>query len=600
MSLKQSLQNLPAAPGVYQYFDAHDRLLYVGKAKVLKNRVKSYFRFTPTLRPDPGSGPRIYKMLTEVTRLDYIVVDSEEDALILENSLIKQLKPKYNILLRDDKTYPYIYIDYNETFPRPQITRKVIGGKKTAYFGPFPTGARDIVDTVYENFALVQKKNCLKGGKACLFYQMQKCHAPCEGKITQAEYAKIVEEAIKHIKKPGLLLQLLQERMHQLAGEERFEEAITMRQRLQKIESITTVKSNIDMAKPVDYDIFAVDADNQRGVVVKIFMREGKIVSSSYSYFNHGENFEKEQAYRQALIEYYSKDVAVMGSEVILANRINKSDLEEFLRGRFGKKIPVVCPQKGSKKKLAQMAATNAKELLKKDKPQKQQVLAGIKELFDLQRTPCRIEAFDNSHMGGSAPVGAQIVYEQDGFDKASYKRYHLHARDEYHQMEEMLQRRISRFDEIPAGDLWVLDGGDTLVKLAKSLLRQIGVNLDVVGIAKEKVDAKARRAKGSANDILYTDSEAIRLPPTDKRLQLLQRLRDEAHRFAITFHKNAKRKEDKKISMLQIHGIGEAKVKKMLQYFGSFETIKTASQKQLEEVLSPTDAQKVHKFYKN
>ncbi|MGM0623433.1 MAG: GIY-YIG nuclease family protein, partial [Campylobacterota bacterium] len=272
--LEQTLQNLPSDAGVYQFFDSHDRLLYVGKAKVLKNRVKSYFRFTPSLRPSPELGPRIFKMIMQVYKLDYIVVDSEEDALILENSLIKQLKPKYNILLRDDKTYPYIYVDTAQDFPRIDITRRVLKSSSIKYFGPFPSGARDIVDTIYENFQLVQKKNCLKGQKACLFYQMKKCLAPCEGKIDKKEYAKILDRATEHVKKPQKLVAMLEQKMQFLAQNERFEEAVVMRDRIQKLQAIN-VQSNIDIAKLVNYDIFAVDKDEHRGVVVKMFVRDG-------------------------------------------------------------------------------------------------------------------------------------------------------------------------------------------------------------------------------------------------------------------------------------------------------------------------------------
>ncbi len=595
--MQKRITELPAKPGVYQFFDDRGRLLYVGKAKVLKNRVKSYFRFTPSLRPNPDLGPRIHKMVSEAVKLDYIVVDSEEDALILENSLIKQLGPKYNILLRDDKTYPYIYIDYNTPFPRPEITRKVIKGRNISYFGPFPSGARDMLDSLYKQFPLVQKKNCVKGNKACLFYQMKKCLAPCEGKITPAEYAKIVEEAVEHIKKPKLLLQKLEEKMAFLAENERFEEAITMRERIAKLQTIA-ISSDIDMAKLVNYDIFAIDANELRGVVVKLFVRDGRIVSSSYSYFKHTQNFDKDETYRQALVEYYGMDIPVLGSEILLADGIDTQGLEEFFQKRFGKKIPLIHPQRGAKLRLINMAKRNAGELLKTSNKEDYSLLHKIKELFALERTPYRIECFDNSHMAGAATVGAMIIYDEGRWDKRSYKRYHLHAKDEYHQMQEMLERRIGSFDRESPPDLWLLDGGDTLVKLAQSLLQKAGVNLEVLGIAKEKVDAKAHRAKGSAHDIVYKAQEDFKLKPTDKRLQLLQKLRDEAHRFAITFHKQTKLKEDKKMSLLQISGIGPAKSKKLIDYFGSFDKIKSASIKELRGVLSDADAKKVHAHY--
>lgn len=199
MNLEEKLKELPNNAGVYQYFDKEGHLLYIGKAKVLKNRVKSYFKFTPTLAPADKLSPRIFKMISEVKSLEWIVVPNEHDALILENSLIKQLKPKYNILLRDDKTYPYIVIDYKEDFPRLEITRKVLKDKNIKYFGPYSTGARDMLDSIYEIIPLVQKKSCIKGKEACLFHQINKCHAPCIGKISKEDYAKLIQEALEYI-----------------------------------------------------------------------------------------------------------------------------------------------------------------------------------------------------------------------------------------------------------------------------------------------------------------------------------------------------------------------------------------------------------------
>ena len=215
------VQNLPLVAGVYQYFDTKGKLLYVGKAKNLKNRVKSYWRFTPSFVPNPTQSARIIKMLGEAHRLEYIVVETEEDALILENSLIKQLKPKYNILLRDDKTYPYIYIDESSDYPRFEITRKVIKGKDISYYGPFPTGGRALLDALYEVYPLVQKKSCLREGKACLFYQINKCLAPCEGKVSPEVYGEIITQAKTSIVKRKHLIKTLEEKMTALARHDR-------------------------------------------------------------------------------------------------------------------------------------------------------------------------------------------------------------------------------------------------------------------------------------------------------------------------------------------------------------------------------------------
>jgi len=256
--IQTTIKNLPSQAGVYQYFDVNSKLLYVGKAKNLKNRVKSYWRFTPKFHPNPNLGIRISNMLEQAVRVDYIVVDSENDALILENSLIKQLKPKYNILLRDDKTYPYIYIDEALEFPRFEITRKIIKGKNISYYGPFPNGGKVLLDTIYEVFPLIQKKSCLRGGKACLFYQINKCLAPCEDKISAKEYREIVNIAKEAILKREILIKALEEKMMKLAIQERFEEASVIRDNIKTIKALT-INSNIDLAKEQDIKEYKIN-----------------------------------------------------------------------------------------------------------------------------------------------------------------------------------------------------------------------------------------------------------------------------------------------------------------------------------------------------
>jgi len=523
-------------------------------------------------------------MLHEAERLDYIIVGSEEDALILENSLIKQLKPKYNILLRDDKTYPYIYIDESQPYPRFEITRKVLKGKNITYYGPFPSGGRALLDALYEVFPLVQKKSCLREGKACLFYQIKKCLAPCEKKVSQTAYAAIVEKAKQAIGKRSILIRSLKERMGKLAMQERFEEAAALRDSIEAIASLN-ISSNIDLAKQMDLDIFAILNGDERGVVVKLFMRNGKIISSAYNYFRHTHIFDRNEAYRQALMEFYTIDTPNISKEILTAHDFEDAvQVAQTLSGRFGKKIAIETPQRGAKARLARLALQNCKELLKKkegDTVMEQKVA----DLLDLSVIPYRIETFDNSHMMGAATVGGMVVWDEGKWDKHSYRRYELHERDEYGQMREMLSRRIADFKMQPAPDLWILDGGQANLNLARSLLEDAQINLDVIAIAKEKLDTKAHRAKGAAKDILYTAAGIIELKPNDKRLHWVQQQRDEAHRYAITYHQNKKRKEDTQISLLNKKGIGKATVKKLIDYFGTFDAIKNASAEEIEKV---------------
>ena len=583
--IDEVLKSLPKEPGVYQYFDANGRLLYVGKAKNLNNRVKSYWFLTPPIRPKHPQATRIGKMLTQAEFLDYIVVNSEEDALILENSLIKQLKPKYNILLRDDKTYPYIVVDEKADFPRFEITRRVIKGAKLKYYGPFPSGAKALVESLYDFYPLVQKKSCLNGTKACLFYEIGKCLAPCEGRVSKEDYAKIVQEAKKAIVNRKVLIEKMQERMMFLAENERFEEASKVRDKMLAIESLQ-IKSGIDFASRANYDIFAIEQGKNRGVVVKIFMRDGKIISSTHSYFRNTEIFDTNEAYKQVILSHYKNLTAIESKTIIVSHDFE--DLEstqQTISTILSQNIKIEHPKSGNKAKLAQLALLNANELLKQEKNDSKIELE-IKELLSLERAPYRIETFDNSHMMGQATVGAMVVWDDGTWDKTSYRQYELQAKDEYAQMKETLTRRVESFAKNSPPDLWVIDGGATLLKLAVEILNKNRVNLEVIAIAKEKLDAKAHRAKGAAKDIIYTQNgEVFDLKPTDKRLIFIQRLRDEAHRFAITYHKKKKRKEDMKISLYEVKGIGKATLQKLLNYFGTFEEVEKASFEEIAKI---------------
>lgn len=613
MNLLEKLKQLPNDAGVYQYFDKDGHLLYIGKAKVLKNRVKSYFKFTPKLLPADKLGPRIYKMISEVVSCEWIVVPNEHDALILENSLIKQLKPKYNILLRDDKTYPYIVIDYNQDFPRLEITRRILKEKNVKYFGPYSTGAKDMLDSIYEIVPLVQKKSCVSGKKACLFHQIQKCLAPCENKISKEDYAKIVETALEYIYNKSKLITKLNERMSQYANDFRFEEAMTLRDRIKTIEK-SQIKSGIDLATNEDIDIFAITASNKKAVVVRMFLRDGKLASSSHDFLkvnNFDENFDFDynEAYKRAIINYYDNEIPLLPKEILTGIELEDvEELEDFLQTRFSKKIKVLNPKKDKKKDIVQIALNNCDELLRIDSSRNQTTIyEELKDLFGLQTLPYLIESYDNSHMMGQATVGAMVVWNEDinAFDKKAFRHYNLESKDEYSQMREMLIRRVESFEKNPAPDLWIIDGGETLLKLAYDIVQSVGVNLDIIAVAKEKVDAKAHRAKGAAKDIIHYKTKNgefknFKLSTSDKRLQFVQRQRDEAHRFVINFHKKQKRAQDKQISLLQIKGIGEAKIKKLLLYFGEFEKIRNASVEELKNVLNEKDALTIANYFIN
>ena len=581
--LAQKLKNAPDSAGIYQYFNDQGTLLYVGKAKSIKNRVKSYFRFSGELSAAPNLSPRITKMVSEVHNVEYIVVQSEHDALILENSLIKQLKPKYNILLRDDKTYPYLAIDLSEPFPRFEVTRKIINDKNIKYFGPLSGSAKALLEALYLAFPLVQKKGCLKGKKACLFYQIYRCLAPCEGKIDTYSYAKIVQEALESLNDQKKLIALLQVKMEEASMKLNFEEAAKLRDIINAIKDALHI-THVELSKLEDYDVFAIEIMEKTAVVMRLFIREGKIVSTSHTLMHNAYGFEKEELYQRALFEFYNPMNQTFARHILIAETFSEQTyMSQFLSEKFGQKMTINVPQRGEKLYLTQMAQENAKTLILQHSIKNNNTLAEqMQTLFDLSSLPNRIEIFDNSHLGGKSPVGAMVVWDE-GFDKSSYRRYELHHTDEYSQMKEMLERRINDFSKESPPDLWILDGGETLLKLAKTLLVQKGLFIDLLAIAKEKRDAKAYRSKGSAYDLLYNQNQSFHLPPSDKRLQFIQKLRDEAHRFAITYHQQKKRGRDMSLELQKIEGVGLATIKKLLLYFGTFEAIYSATQEELE-----------------
>jgi len=595
--LERELKNLPNNAGVYKFYDENKKLLYIGKAKVLKNRVKSYFRFTPSLQPSSKLSPRITKMISEAFHLEFIVSPNEYDALILENSLIKELKPKYNILLRDDKTYPYIAIDMDEKFPRFEIKRKIERKKSIKYYGPFSTAANDILKALYLTCSLVQKNGCLKEKKACLFHQIDKCPAPCEKKISQKEYQKIVNEATKLLIDRKKLITKLNKKMIEASKKLNFEEASKLRDMQKSIKNSLHV-IQLDLAKIENFDLVAIEIVGNVASVMHFFIRNGKVVSSIDKMVKNSNGYDIEELYKRVLLQFYNNNTKLISSQIVVADEFEDSkNIKHILEQKYGKKIFITTPKRGNKLKLVSIARENAKEKISQYlNKNNNSILEEIKELFDLKKTPYVIEVFDNSHISGDSPVGCMVSYE-DMFIKSKYRIFNLESLDEYGQMRELLNRRINNFKKESPPDLWILDGGATLLKLAKSLLNKSEQNIDMIAIAKEKRDAKTMRTKGRANDIIYTLNYDFKLPVSDKRLQFIQKLRDEAHRFAISSHRKRKLSKDMKIDLLDAKGIGEATVKKLISYFGTFNNINKATKDELKTVVGKKSCKKIYSF---
>lgn len=596
-----TLQNLPTQSGIYQYFDKDDNLLYVGKAKNLKNRIKSYFSIhNDIITPKNNLSQRISLMVSQVAKIHTLLTQTQEDALILENSLIKSLKPKYNILLRDDKTYPYIYIDTSTAFPRFEITRKVLHKKHIEYFGPFVSGARELLDSLYDALPLVQKKSCLKSKMACIFHQIHKCLAPCENKISKEQYAHYITQAKEFIGNRKGLIEILESKMQTLSLHLQFEEAAKIRDRIQKLKTLKT-QSIIDIMSG-DYDIFLLDSMGQNHILMMLFIRNGRIISSDFSLiFQEIYTHNLASLYTQALLNHYKSPLPLPPKEILIPHFDfqDKNDLQKILQAQTQSHLKITQPQKGIKHNLLQLAKNNAREILalhtkEQSKAQNDNTtLYALKELCHLMQVPHRIEIFDTSHHSGSHNVGGMVVYENGDFIRNAYRRFELHSSDEYSQMNEMLTRRAKKFESNPPPDLWLLDGGKAQINLALDILKSVGANVDVIAIAKMKHNAKAYRSKGNALDILRTQNAEFKLNANDKRLQFCQKLRDEVHRYAITYHRNKKQKDMQKAQIMDNSSYSKAQIKRLLDYFGSFNALQSASKEQIQNVLSRPSSKK-------
>ncbi|AQW84267.1 UvrABC nucleotide excision repair complex, subunit UvrC [Campylobacter pinnipediorum subsp. pinnipediorum] len=597
--LLDELRTLPKSSGVYQYFDEKNRLLYVGKAKNLFNRVKSYFNFTPTLSPSSNLSPRIYKMISETKHLEYIVTSSEADALILENSFIKQLKPKYNILLRDDKTYPYIFIDLNEDFPRFEITRKIVQGANIKYFGPFFSGSKDLLEAIYINFRLIQKKSCLKSKKKCLFYQMQRCYAPCENEISKEDYKKIVDEALISLQNPSLMIPKLTNLMQIYANSQNYEQAAAIRDQINSIKNLE-VKIEVDIAKLEDFEVFCVTKYLDLFCGIRFSIQKGKIVGvkSDITNAKDGENNEINEIYKHFILDNFAINQPVTTTKIYTFDEFEDMDLvAEILNKRHNKKFSIKQPKVGEKRKICEIAQKNAQITIQKHiKTNDMGFLNELKEYFSLSHIPNTIECFDNSHLFGEATVAGMIRYENGNFAKEKYRHFHLENKNDYDQMRESLTIRALRFNKLSPPDLWIIDGGEALLNLAVEILKSSGTNIDVIAISKEKIDAKAHRAKGKAKDKIYTINNKFNLATDDKKLLFFQKMRDEAHRFAISFHRKIKSKQDTQNSKLAKLGISKGSITKLVNFYGSFDKIYKSSYDDIKRITNKSVADKIFK----
>jgi len=606
--LEQKLANLPTRPGVYQHKDADGTVLYVGKAKNLRTRVRSYFQES---RPKDG---RLQVMIRKIADVEVIVTDTEAEALILENNLIKKLKPRYNVNLKDDKTYPFICIKH-ERFPRIFPTRRVQkDGSK--YFGPYTDvkNMRLALKTIRSIFKL---RTCtlnlapepIAAGKyqPCLEYHIKRCAAPCVGYQTEAAYDQTVAQIEKLLNgHTEALIALLQDEMKRVAADLKFEEAATLRDQIEALKQYAE-RQKIVSQDFVDRDVFALSADREENIAAAVLfkVREGKMVGRQHKYLRRIED-RTDAELLQTWLEHYYTEATFFPDEVYLSTEIAAPEpLEDYLREQRGKKVIVRVPQRGEKADLMKMVEANARLLLdewklaqmKRGEERIPYAVKALQEDLRLPRLPCRIECFDISHLGGTGTVASCVVFENGQPKKRDYRTYKIRSvdagkPDDFQSMREVVARRYRRVLEEngPWPDLVVIDGGKGQLSSAVEALQQTNVygRFAVVGLAKR------------LEEVFFPgDTDPRHIGKASASLQLLQRVRDEAHRFAVKNQRN-QRKKMLHSELLDIPGIGAKTAQKLLKAFGSVKRVREAPEEVLAAVVGLKTTAAIRAYFDN
>ncbi|HMK54490.1 MAG TPA: excinuclease ABC subunit UvrC [Methanobacteriaceae archaeon] len=580
-------KNLPDKPGVYLMHDSKDTILYVGKAKSLKKRVKSYFR-------EDIDDPKTRALMRQYHHLGYMVTDSEKEALILESNLIKKHLPRYNIRLKDDKRYPYLKIT-REDYPRLLITRK-FEEDKAEYYGPYTDvkAVRRIIKFLKPIFRI---RDCKKMDGPCLNYQIKLCQAPCSGKISKKEYNK-------QIKQIRLFLEgryqdvkiIMQDEMELAASHHEYEKAAALRDQLNSLDDILE-KQKMELNRNLDQDVVAASIDVEMALVVVFSLREGKIMSKE-DFIMEGvsEALEgdltrnsTEDIFSAFLKQYYSGPRQIPG-EIMLPHSLDEQKvIEEWLSDKKGHLVQIKTPETTMERSMVRMVAKNAK-IIKDHQKEFQSALMDLKHYLKMPSLPRRIEAFDISNISGQMAVGSMVVFIDGKPKKRDYRRFKIKTSgpDDYGMMKELLERRYSKVVDDQAPDLILVDGGRGQLNIALEVLKVKNVNTRVIGLAKEY------------EHVFVPEFQApIILPATSPSLHLLQRIRDEAHRFAITYHKKLRSKNIEHSLLDEIPGVGPKRKRDILNHFGSLECVKSASVDEIAKVkgISKKLAQKIHQF---
>jgi excinuclease ABC subunit C len=584
LTLEERLANLPTNPGCYIYKDKDGTIIYVGKAINLKNRVRSYFQ------KSANHTPKTKRLVANIVDMEWIVTDSELEALILECNLIKKHRPKYNIRLRDDKQYPYLQLTTNEPFPRLLVTRRVKQGDGNKYFGPF-TNTHAVYETsklVYRLFPLV---TCRKPWtnkpeqRPCLYHHMGRCpEAPCAGLADKDRYGQGVRDAELFLSgRQEKLIKVLEQQMEQAAEDLQFERAAKLRDQITSIRTITE-RQKVVSTTAGDQDVMAVVTDDAGAAVQMFFIRAGKLIGQEHFLL---EGTEGEGGVQEATAEFlkqYYQDASFVPSEILLPTHVEEMEIiESWLRQKKGAKVTLQVPKQGEKRRLIDMAATNAQIALDQIKAQsaaeKSRIDTALRQLAEALEMPNnllrRIEAYDNSNVQGRHAVGGMIVFEEGKPKKSEYRRFKIAQSEgepnDFAMMYEVLTRRFNQMTEgnskfAGEPDLILIDGGKGQLSAAQAAMKQFGYDFPMIGLAKqfELVFVPGR-------------DEPVELPRNSPALFLLQRIRDEVHRYAITYHRNVRGRAAQMSILDEIPGIGPVRRRELLRFFGSVERMKRA-----------------------
>ena len=600
LSLEEKLESLPTQPGVYQYKNAEGKVIYVGKASNLRSRVRQYFQKSRT--PEP----RLESMISKIVDVELVVTGSEIEALILEANLIKKLKPRYNVVLKDDKSYPYIVVT-GEQFPRVFVTRRKVPGGK--YFGPYTDvktmrfalkTVRDIFMIRSCNFDLTEESIAAGKFKVCLDFHIHKCEGPCEGIVGAEHYNRKIAQAAQVLRgKTEVAVQSLDEEMQQLSEQLKFEEAGRVRDQIKAL-AVYTEKQRVVASKQIDRDIVGLvtKGDDACGVIFKV--REGKVVGSQHFYLGNVEGKDSGEVV-ELLLERYYLDAEDIPREIVLSDAPASYDLlVKWLQSQRGEEVVLEVPQGGDTAKLVGMAKNNAQYWLDELEIQRMKrgdfiphSLKSLQRDLRLENIPRKIECFDNSNIQGSDPVSSLVVFEDAKPKKSEYRKYKIKSvvgPDDFASMKEVVERRYSRIlqEQGSLPDLIVVDGGKGQLSSAVEVLQKLGIsNTPIIGLAKRLEEV-----------YVPNQSDPMQIPETSTGLRLLQQIRDEAHRFAITFHRQLRAKRILQTELDLIKGIGKKRAQELLESFGSVQGVKFATEDQIAEIVGEKVAAKIKEYF--